>query len=506
MERIALPRIRFRGRRPARLAGALAAVALAGAANDVGASVPLPEVAITVTPQSQEVTLDWDEVASTEGRAVSNITFSQWDDANSSDFDIAGTYVLDCDYRLRISKIPQDPGFNRRLQLVLQIFENTTGTGAPLRLDTLRIVAADSVHAVDPAVAADLGIRISDNIGNADGPLGTVPVSLRGVNSTLEVSAGYFVTALNTVTSLAQGLSVQVVGPVNLNAIPDPLPPSIPVDTLLVTSPAQTFEIMDAMTISFGEGAAAPGDTAKWTAHYAFPANARITADLEAFEGYHVWRSDLPDVNDFTLLGEIQQCASKFDFVLVDEAEAAALDVELVYDPVARHFRFVDHDVHDDFPYRYAVSTFDRGFLGNLEDLTFEGALVSSGKLYPAKSARVREEEISVVPNPFKVASDFQEGGPKVVFANLPTECTIRVFTESAEHLVTLQHGPGEAHSTSPTSREWDLRTGNGERIVPGIYIFHVEGTDRYERALDGGGTESVTEAVEQTGKMIVIR
>ncbi len=484
-------------------------IAASGLAAPAGAqNLDLPDLDLSVEPFSKRVVIRWPEAPADEGRAVTGITFAGLDPipSNNATLTVEGLYRLDCDYRLRVTKIPQDPGFGRRLLLLSQIFSNASGTGAPLRTDTLRIVTADSLHLYRSAFAPDLGIRISDNVNDPDGPLGTCPVTVSGVNSTLSASSGYFVTALNSVASLSEGLNVRVAGPVNLANIPNPLPPTVPTTILNVSSPAQVFDIMDAMRIRFGEGATAPGDTVKWTAHYVFPANARMTADLEAFEGYHLWRSDLPDVDSFTLLGEIRQCESKFEFVLLTEDEFEGNDIDLVYDPAARAFTVTDFDVHDDFPYRYAVSTFDRGFLGNNLGLTFEGPRAETGKLYPAVQERVRSREIYVVPNPYKRRADFQERGAKVVFANLPTAATIRVFNEAAEHLITLEHGPGQPRSTSPTSREWDLRTDAGEHLVPGIYLFHVQGTDRRDVPVEGGGTQTVTESVEQTGKFIVVR
>src|SRR5262245_50836897 len=278
-----------RGNLRAGIAAGLAGLATVGVSVLVGPAaaqtLPLPALDIGVTPESRRVTIDWSEAADTAGRRVSNVVYAPWDSAGSSTVAIVGAYAKRCDYRLRISNIPQAPGFRRNTMLVYQIFENTTGTGAPLQSDTLRITAPNTVLPFDSGIIGDLGLTVTPNVGAPSGPLGTIPVSVGGVNSTLSLSAGYFATALNPVTTLADTLHVRVIGPVDLASIPDPLPPATPDTTLLVTSPAQTFNIMDAMVISFGNGSAAPGDTVKWNAHYLFPPNGRITADLEAFEG-----------------------------------------------------------------------------------------------------------------------------------------------------------------------------------------------------------------------------
>jgi hypothetical protein len=487
----------------------LAAVALAVCASlapgtALAQDVPLPAPPVTAAPSSREVVISWPEAGQTEGRIVSNVNRSTLGDSAST-VTIVGSYALDCDYRLRITKLPKDPGLNRHVQLVYEITDNISGVGLALRSDTLDVYVPNQDYSFDPDIAGDLGIRFGPNVNQPTSPLGTVLVTTGGLNTSSSASQYYFATALNSVNSLSDTLRVKVAGPV-VQPVPSPLPAGTVVTTLLVTTPGQAFSIQDGQTISFSDGHAAPGDTTGWTARYLFAPSGIIRADLQAFEGYHLWRSDLPDVDDFTLLGEIQQCASKHDFVLVSHDELLSTHLTLDYDSVARVFTVTDHDIHDDFPYRYAVSTFDRGFLGNPQDLTYEGERVTTEKLYPAARQRIASQKAYVVPNPYIKRSAFQEGGPRVVFANLPTTCTIRIFTVSADYVTTLRHGPGEPGSTSPTSREWDLRSEAGKEVAPGIYLYYIDGTNRVETPLAGGGTNVVTQPFQQVGKLMIAR
>jgi hypothetical protein len=439
------------------------------------------------------VEVTWPELSPEQGRRVTGVTFTDFDDS-SSVVEIVGNYELECDYRLSITKIPEPAdGFGRVVRFRYAIRTNTEGTGAPIGQDTLFIAKADTIYSMEPSVAGRLGIRVSPNVDQPDGPLGTISVISGGLNTSSSSSTTYRATALNSVSSLSQGLQVQVVGPLG-----NPFAPS---DTLIVSAPGVSHPVMNGMTLSFGEGSVTAGQSITWSARYVFPANGGIEANLEAFEGYHFWRSDLPDLDDFTLIGEIRQCESKFDFALLNDDEISEIDIELLYDPNTRLFQVIDRTIHDDFPYRFAVSTFDRGFLGNAEDTTFEGPLGVSKVHYPARRARAAGVEAYAVPNPFKRSAAWQAGSPKIVFANLPTECTIRIFNEAADHVATLLHGPGQTSSTSPTSRAWDLSSEVGMAIVPGIYIFHIEGTNR----VDVGGVET-TEPFEQVGKVIIVR
>jgi len=490
---------------PHRIVPALVAAVCLGAAAAAGAqtlTLPLPEIA--VQPSTRQVTVSWGEAEVTAGRRVSNLNTSTLGDSAST-VTIVGEYTQECDYRLRITKIPRDPSFNLHVQLVYEITDNVTGVGLPIRTDTLDVYEPDVPYYFDPDIAGNLGIRFSPNVNQPMGPLGTIQVTTGGLSTSSSATRYYFCTALNTVAALSDTLLVKVVGPVP-RPVPSPLPPGTLADTLSVTTAGEVFAIQNGQTISFSDGQAAPGDTTGWTSRYLFNPSGIIRADLEAFEGYHIWRSDLPNTNDFTLLGEIQQCESKRDFVLVNENELLETNVTLDYDAVNRTFTVTDHDIHDDFPYRYAVSTFDRGFLGNPEDVTFEGVLATSEKLYPARSERSAAEKAFVVPNPFIRRSAFQERGARVVFANLPSTCSIRIFTVSADYVTTLHHGPGEPGSTSATSREWDLRSEAGADVASGIYIYYIDGTNRAERALPGGGTEIVSQPFQQYGKFMIAR
>lgn len=483
-----------------RRSGFVAALAIAGfavmlAAGSAGAqNLPLPTLPVSISTTSREVTVRWDEAAVSDGRALTNVDLSAAGDSAST-ITFVGQYALDCDYRLRLSKVPKEAGFNRHVEIVYEIADNATGVGLPLRSDTLDVFYPDTDYFFDPSIAGNLGVRFSPTSNQPATPLGTVALFIDGLSTSSSPNQNYFATALNSVASLSDTLRVQVTGPVPF-PVPNPLPNGTRTITLDVTAPGVEFGIQNGLFATFSEGQAAPGDSVFWSSRYLFDPGGVIRSDLQAFEGYHVWRADLPDVdNGWTLLGEVDQCTSKDEIILIDEAEALTTALELFYDPVARAFTLTDRDIHNDFPYRYAVSTFDRGFLGNQEDLTYEGVLSSTEKVYPAPQARNRASGVYVVPNPYNERSQFQEGGRRVVFANLPTRCTIRIYTAAADYVTTLVHGPGQAGSTSPTSRQWDLRSEAGVGIAAGIYLFYVDGTD-----------DAVPESFQQYGKFIIAR
>lgn len=96
--------------------------------------------------------------------------------------------------------------------------------------------------------------------------------------------------------------------------------------------------------------------------------------------------------------------------------------------------------------------------------------------------ARVKEElrDIYVVPNPYVASAIFEPTNPvsraergdrRLYFANVPQNCTIRIYTLAGELVDTIEHnGP-----LSDGKAFWDLRTKDNMNIAYGLYLFQVE-------------------------------
>jgi len=88
-------------------------------------------------------------------------------------------------------------------------------------------------------------------------------------------------------------------------------------------------------------------------------------------------------------------------------------------------------------------------------------------------------DKIAVVPNPYVVAARWEpprllasgRGERRIFFIHLPTDCTIRIFTISGDHVQTIDHQA----SMIDGSESWDLKSKDGLDVAPGIYIFHAD-------------------------------
>jgi len=112
---------------------------------------------------------------------------------------------------------------------------------------------------------------------------------------------------------------------------------------------------------------------------------------------------------------------------------------------------------------------------------------------FTTKAARVNQEmaknnldQIAVVPNPYVAAARWEpsrllatgRGERRLFFIHLPTECTIRIFTISGDHVQTIEH----SSTILDGSESWDLKSKDGLDVAPGMYIFHIDAPDIGEK------------------------
>lgn len=188
-----------------------------------------------------------------------------------------------------------------------------------------------------------------------------------------------------------------------------------------------------------------------------------------AAEGYAIWRSEVIDLKQPILVGRMRRCEAP-----APESLDVFLQPEIVY---------VDEEVHNGFPYYYAVTVAD----GVVDSIPSDVWLDIRQKVYPrhveydptfttATSLFRDASQAHVVPNPYKVSSTWEEGEPRIQFVNLPPQSTVRVFTGAGEWVITLDESEGPGDDDPASDRIfWDLKNPSGEHVVSGIYIFKVE-------------------------------
>ena len=95
-------------------------------------------------------------------------------------------------------------------------------------------------------------------------------------------------------------------------------------------------------------------------------------------------------------------------------------------------------------------------------------------------ATEAKMDRIKIVPNPYIGRADWDRSKDyrKIQFTNLPSECTIRIYTLAGDLIRTIKHtstaADSEYRGNLGGSEDWDLLTRNDQIIASGIYIYHV--------------------------------
>jgi hypothetical protein len=94
------------------------------------------------------------------------------------------------------------------------------------------------------------------------------------------------------------------------------------------------------------------------------------------------------------------------------------------------------------------------------------------GPIQPTSSPAADLEHVGVVPNPYRLSAEWDlPGTNELHFTNLPKQATIRIYTVAGDFVRELHH----SDAVNDFER-WDLKSGAGQQVASGIYIYRVTG------------------------------
>jgi len=226
------------------------------------------------------------------------------------------------------------------------------------------------------------------------------------------------------------------------------------------------------------------------------------------FEGYRIYLSKFGfDVGGVPNLAENLVPIAEYDINNNGFANEIGLGAIRLEDAVSFEgdsnrytYKYTIDQVLNGWQYAIAVSAFDRGDESqNLEPLE-SSLLGNSFRLFPGKTPNsdIEENEPFVYPNPYYLGaswegrSNFQEQSRKIIFANLPARCVIRIFTPAGDLIDEIQHDQSyngsdirwyetfaaenaDENNFSGGEHAWDLLSSFTQIISRGVYIFAVE-------------------------------
>jgi len=127
------------------------------------------------------------------------------------------------------------------------------------------------------------------------------------------------------------------------------------------------------------------------------------------------------------------------------------------------------------FRTEYAVSTigpFEEG--DYIESPASESVVVG---VTPATAPPSNLERVAVVPNPYRGSAEWDPAASegRIHFIHIPAGSTVRIFTSNAELVRELKMDSNSSPGGQTGELFWDIRNGEGRKVVSGIYIYQVE-------------------------------
>jgi hypothetical protein len=176
------------------------------------------------------------------------------------------------------------------------------------------------------------------------------------------------------------------------------------------------------------------------------------------FEGYRIYRS-------ISFEGETES------FILL--AQFDAVD-DLGYNTGLVH-EFLNDNVHNGWPYWYAVTSYDRGDPDNNLPSLESSINLNKSLVYPGTKPN-SGGTIGVYPNPYRARAVWDGLGErerKLYFNNLPAHAQIRIYTLAGDLVDVFEH-----HDPDYGEHAWDMISRRDQPVATGLYICAVKDLD----------------------------
>ncbi|MFN0203608.1 MAG: hypothetical protein ACKVTZ_18930 [Bacteroidia bacterium] len=204
--------------------------------------------------------------------------------------------------------------------------------------------------------------------------------------------------------------------------------------------------------------------------------------------------------NSLKLIGEWDIKGDKTGYETGLEAIQMAQPITFEGDTTKYRYKYVFDNILNGWQHIVAVTAFDKGDkVNNLESLE-SASLSNLFHVFAGKPANPKFEngEPFAYPNPYYINalwegnSQFAED-KKLIFANLPQHCEVKVYTLSGDLIDSFEHDSNykggdirwyETYSNSEKSvfsggeHAWDLLSQNSQIISRGLYLFTVKDLD----------------------------
>lgn len=226
------------------------------------------------------------------------------------------------------------------------------------------------------------------------------------------------------------------------------------------------------------------------------------------FEGFRIYKTQLGfDISDLSEIASNLKLVAEYDSVgnqLFNETGFSEIElaepVTFEGDTTTYYYKYTFENVTNGWQHAVAVTSFDTGDeINNLESLE-SSRLSNLKRVFPGTPGNGAFEngDPFVYPNPYYAGASWEgastlEEDRKLMFANLPSRCEIRIYTVAGDLVDVIQHDETydgsdirwfETYSDSDNTtfsggeHAWDLLSQDQQIIARGIYLFAVEDLD----------------------------
>ncbi len=211
------------------------------------------------------------------------------------------------------------------------------------------------------------------------------------------------------------------------------------------------------------------------------------------FEGYRLYLGESRDSLD--LIAQFDLATPPHDTTGFNTGlDGPRLPQPVTIDGVTYQYKFTVENLRDGFKYYAAVTSYDIGD-PNIESLE-SGFAQNEVVVIPGPAPGERAGSgVTVFPNPYRVEASWDRGAQArdhyLWFANLPAQCSIRIYTLSGDLIYKtdfdgtsysglnargINRGGADIKTILPGSMwGWDLITREGQAAATGLYMWAVE-------------------------------
>jgi hypothetical protein len=217
-------------------------------------------------------------------------------------------------------------------------------------------------------------------------------------------------------------------------------------------------------------------------------AECKVACEEFLFGGYQIWRSTADDtttilLRTYAVLDSTWTFTGRERTFVDSDSVIVRACGEPIPNPDCNPSEEAAIPPFNGFPYYYYITWFEstkRTISGSDRVFEIQKQTTDQGRLEqplqpsaPAVTTPPLLGKVLVVPNPFNLSDPFHRASfgneNRVQFINLPTPATVRIYTPSGDLIRTLENNDND------NAIDWDLKNGDGDDVVGGIYMFHVE-------------------------------